>query len=113
MELIRHEMAHLDAFQQLVTKEGITEDVSLEFCETFDAAMTDEGWAKLKGAYQAMRSDLGSDGEIIRDCRLISDSKEAEEATQMKGALGAVVYPAGKMQVLSWLLRQLDPYSDD
>jgi plasmid maintenance system antidote protein VapI len=76
MELIRHEMAHLPAFKNLASQEGITEEICLKFGETFDAAMTEEAWARLEGAYSA-----------------------AEEFTQMKGALAAVVHPAGQMSV--------------
>lgn len=88
-------MAHLDAFKQLLTEEGVVEEVCLQFCETFDAAMTEEAWIRLKGCYDAFVKDYGVDGEIIRDCRLIEDPKEAEKFTQMKGCIGAVVHPAG------------------
>ncbi|KAF2028091.1 nucleotide-binding domain-containing protein [Setomelanomma holmii] len=59
MKLIVHEMAHLSAFKELAGQEGITEDVCLKFGETFDAAMTDEAWVRLKGALDAMRDDHG------------------------------------------------------
>ncbi|KAH8667627.1 FAD dependent oxidoreductase-domain-containing protein [Tricladium varicosporioides] len=97
LDLIKHEMAHLSAFKELLASEGITEKVCLRLGETFDAAMTEEAWTRLKGAYEAMKSDWGEDGEVIRDCRLIEDPKEAEEFTQMKGCLGAVVHPAGQV----------------
>lgn len=100
MELIEHEMAHLPAFENLTEEEGIAEEVCLKFGETFDAAMTDEAWTRLKGALDAMRRDHGDDHEIVKVCRVIEDAHEAEEFTQMKGALAAVVHPAGQMSVL-------------
>jgi glycine/D-amino acid oxidase-like deaminating enzyme len=97
MELIVHEMAHLSAFENLCAEESITEEVCLKFGETFDAAMTDEAWTRLKGALEAMRKDQGDDNDIVKVCRIINDAHEAEEFTQMKGALAAVVHPTGQM----------------
>lgn len=97
MELIRHEMAHLAAFRDLAAEEGITDEVCLKFGETFDAAMSDEAWTRLKGALDAMRKDHGDDNEVVKVCRLITDAAEAEDFTQMKGALAAVVHPSGQM----------------
>ena len=79
--LIKHEMAHLPAFKELLSEEGIAEEVCFKLGETFDAAMTEEAWARLKGAYEAMLRDHGEDGEVIRECRLIEDSRAAEEFT--------------------------------
>jgi hypothetical protein len=100
MELIEHEMAHLSAFKDLTDEEGIAEEVCLKFGETFDAAMTDEAWTRLKGALEAMRKDHGDDHHIVKLCRVIEDAHQAEEFTQMKGTLAAVVHPAGQMSVL-------------
>jgi hypothetical protein len=100
MELIQHEMAHLSAFRNLTDEEGIAEEVCLKFGETFDAAMTDEAWTRLKGALEAMRKDHGDDHDIVKVCRVIEDAHQAEEFTQMKGTLAAVVHPAGQMSVL-------------
>ncbi|KAK5130847.1 hypothetical protein LTR08_001619 [Meristemomyces frigidus] len=97
MELIRHEMAHLPAFKELADEEGITEEICLRFGETFDAAMTEEAWTRLEGAYQAMRKDHGDDNDVVRTCRTIEDASHAEEFTQMKGALAAVVHPTGQV----------------
>jgi plasmid maintenance system antidote protein VapI len=97
MELIAHEMAHLPAFKELCAAEGITEEVCLKFGETFDAAMTDEAWVRLKGAFEAMRKDHGDDNEIVKVCRLVDDAQAAEEFSQMKGAIAAVIHPAGQM----------------
>ncbi|KAF1938601.1 DAO-domain-containing protein [Clathrospora elynae] len=97
MELIMHEMAHLSAFRDLAEEEGITEEVCLKFGETFDAAMTDEAWTRLKGALQAMQRDHGDDNDIVKVCRVIEDPRHAEEFSQMKGALAAVVHPAGQI----------------
>ena len=97
MELIRHEMAHLAAFEQLAKEEGITEEISLKFGETFDAAMTEEAWARLKSAYDAMRSDQGDDNDIFNLCRLIEEPSEAEEFTQMKGTRAAIAHPTGQV----------------
>jgi hypothetical protein len=97
MKLIKHEMAHLKAFQELCEHEGITEEVCLKFGETFDAAMTDEAWARLKGALQAMRDDHGEDDDVVKVCRIIEDAGKAEDFTQMKGALAAIVHPSGQM----------------
>lgn len=99
MELIRHEVAHLAAFEELAEKEGITEEICLKFGETFDAAMTEEAWARLKGAYEKMKSDHGEDDDIVKTCRLIEDADLAEEFSQMKGAIAAVVHPSAQMQV--------------
>jgi hypothetical protein len=99
MELITHEMAHLPAFRELANEEGIAEEICLKFGETFDAAMTDEAWTRLKGAFEAMREDHGDDNDIVKACRLIEDAHEAEEFSQMKGALAAVVHPAGQVSV--------------
>lgn len=97
MELIRHEMSHLPAFKALAEVEGIAEEVCLKFGETFDAAMTEEAWTRLKGNYEAMKADHGADNEIIKVCKLLEDATEAEDFTQMKGTLSAVVHPAGQM----------------
>jgi hypothetical protein len=74
-------MAHLPAFRELLSEESIAEEVCFKLGETFDAAMTDEAWSRLKGAYEAMRKDHGDDGDVIRECRLIEDAKSAEEFT--------------------------------
>lgn len=97
MDLIRHEVAHLQAFKDLTDLEGIAEEVCLQFNETFDAAMTDEAWIRLKGNYDTMRRDHGDDNDVLRTCRLIENAEEAEEFSQMKGALACVVHPAGQM----------------
>lgn len=95
--MLRFEKAHIELFQQLLDGEGIADKVDFELCETFDAAMTEEAFDILTKSFEAMRADLGADGEIIKECRMITDPKEAEEVTQMKGALAAGVYPAAKM----------------
>ncbi|KAH8660301.1 FAD dependent oxidoreductase-domain-containing protein [Xylariales sp. PMI_506] len=97
MALIRHEMAHLPAFKELAAEEGIAEEVCLKFGETFDAAMTDEAWTRLKGAYDAMKNDHGEDNDVVKVCRVIEDPKAAEEFSQMKGCIAAVVHPAGQI----------------
>lgn len=97
MELIRHEVSHLQAFKDLTDAEGIAEEVCLIFNETFDAAMTDEAWDRLKGNYEAMRRDHGDNNEVLKTCRLIENAKDAEEFSQMKGALRCIVHPAGQM----------------
>jgi hypothetical protein len=90
-------MAHLDAFKQLAEEEGITEEVCLKFGETFDAAMTQEALNRLFAAYEKMKLDCGEDDDVVRACRVIRDSTEAERFSQMKGAMGAVVHPTGQM----------------
>lgn len=97
LKLIKHEMAHLDAFKEALNGEGIADEVCLKFGETFDAAMTEEAWQRIRGAYDMFVKDFGKDGEVIRDCRLIEDPKKAEEFTQMKGCIGAVVHPSGQI----------------
>lgn len=97
MALIAHEMAHLSAFKDLAEEENIVEETCLKFGETFDAAMTDEAWVRLKGALQAMQKDHGHDHPIVSACRIIEDAQEAEDFSQMKGALAAIVHPAGQM----------------
>lgn len=97
MDLIRHEMAHLPAFEQLAAEEGIAEEICLKFGETFDAAMTEEAWTRLKGALDAMRRDHGDDNEVVQACRVIADAAEAQDFSQMKGALAAIVHPAGQV----------------
>jgi hypothetical protein len=97
MELIKHEMAHLTAFKELCEQEGITEEVCLKFGETFDAAMTDEAWVRLTGALQAMRDDQGDNNDFVKVCRMVEDAEQAEEFTQMKGVLAAIVHPSGQM----------------
>lgn len=97
MELIRHEMAHLSAFEDLAREESIAEEIALRFGETYDAAMTEEAWTRLKGAYDAMRSDHGNENDVVKLCRLIEDPVEAEDFSQMKDARAAVVHPAGQV----------------
>lgn len=97
LEVIKHEMAHLSAFRELLTHEGISEEVCFQLGETFDAAMSDKAWARLKGAYMAMQKDHGENADVIKDCRLIDDPKAAEEFTQMKSVIGAVIHPAGQL----------------
>lgn len=110
MELIEHEMAHLSAFKELAAEEGIAEEVCLKFGETFDAAMTDEAWARLKGAYDHMVKDHGEDHPIVKQCRVVENTRDAEEATQMKGALAAVIHPSGQMYVTG--LPFLSPFTN-
>jgi hypothetical protein len=105
IKLIKHEVAHLAAFKELCEHEGITDEVCLKFGETFDAAMSDEAWVRLKGALQAMRDDRGDDDGIVKMCRAIEDPTQAEEFTQMKGALAAIVHPSGQVLVSSFFGR--------
>lgn len=97
LALIEHEMAHLPAFAAVMAAEGLADEVCLRYGDTFDAAMTPSAWAHLRQQYDAFVRDHGRDGPVIRDIRLIEDPKEAEAFTQMKGALGAVVHPAGQV----------------
>lgn len=97
MELIKHEMAHLPAFKDLLEEEGIAEEVCFRLGETFDAAMSDKAWTRLKGAFESMQKDWGTGGDVIKECKLIEDPKAAEEFTQMKACQGAVVHPSGQM----------------
>lgn len=90
-------MAHLEAFKHMLEEEGIVEASCFKLGETFDAAMTDEAWLRLKGAYELFVKDHGRDGDVIRDCRLIEDPAEAQEFTQMKNCIGAVVHPTGQV----------------
>ena len=85
------------AFKHLLADEGIAEEVCFKLGDTFDAAMSEEAWTRLKGAYDKMKKDHGEDGEVVRDCRVIEDPKEAEEFTQMKGCLAAIVHPSGQV----------------
>ncbi|ODN73188.1 hypothetical protein L202_07749 [Cryptococcus amylolentus CBS 6039] len=96
LALIRHEASHLAAFDALFEEEGIAEEVCFKLGETFDAAMSDEAWVRLKGAYEAFGKDFPED-DCFKSCRLIEDAKEAEAFTQMKGCIGAVVHPTGQV----------------
>lgn len=100
-DLVRHEYAHFDAFKRLFESEGIANEVCFKMGDTFDAAMTVEAWDRLKAAYEGMKTDCGDDDEIVKACRLIEDPTEAEEFTQMKGCLGAVVHPSGQVCVFA------------
>lgn len=97
LELIKHEHAHLQAFKDLAELEGFAEEVCLKFGETFDAAMTEEALERLRDNYEAMKKDHGEDDEIVKSIRIITDATEAEDFSQMKGALAAFVHPAGQM----------------
>ncbi|OCF61472.1 FAD dependent oxidoreductase superfamily protein [Kwoniella mangroviensis CBS 10435] len=97
LKVIQHEAAHLKAFDKLLKSEGIAKKVCFKLGETFDAAMSEEAWVRLKGEYELMKEDHGENGPIIGECRLIEDPKEAEEFTQMKGCIGAVVHPSGQV----------------
>ncbi|USP76839.1 hypothetical protein yc1106_04113 [Curvularia clavata] len=97
MHLIRHEVAHLRAFKELCEAEGITEEVCLQLGETFDAAMTEEAWTRLSNALQEMRKDHGDDNDMVKLCRAIDNQAEAEETTQMKGAIGAIMHASGSI----------------
>jgi hypothetical protein len=44
-----------------------------------------------------MLKDHGKEGDVIRDCRIIEDPRAAENFTQMKGCIGAVVHAAGQV----------------
>lgn len=90
-------MAHLDAFKALLAEEGVTEEVCFKLGETFDAAMTQEAWTRLKGAFDMFVKDHGRGGEVIRECRLVEDPKEAEAITQMKGCIAAILHPTGQV----------------
>lgn len=99
IELIKHEMAHLPAFTELLSSAsstGIEEEVCFKLGETFDAAMSKEAWDRLKSNYEAMKKDH-PDEPVVEQCKLIEDAAEAEKFTQMKGTLGAIIHPAGQM----------------
>lgn len=98
-DIIAHEYAHFGAFSHLFESEGIASEVAFKMGETFDAAMSQEAWDRLKGNYEHMKRDHGENDYIVRSCRLIEDPKEAEAFTQMKGCVGAVVHPAGQVSV--------------
>ena len=98
-DLIAHEYAHFNAFAQVFESEGISADVAFKLGETFDAAMSQEAWDRLKGNYEHMKRDHGENDYIVKSCRLIEDPKEAEAFTQMKGTVGAVVHPTGQVYV--------------
>ncbi|WWC92016.1 uncharacterized protein L201_006970 [Kwoniella dendrophila CBS 6074] len=97
LKIIEHEAAHLKVFDHLLGEENLKEKVCFKLGETFDAAMSDEAWQRLKGEYEKMKFDHGENGSIIRECRLIESQKEAEEFTQMKGCLATVVHPSGQV----------------
>jgi hypothetical protein len=97
LEVIKHEMAHLSAFKELLDEEGIAEEPCLKLGETFDAAMSEKAWTRLKHAYETMLKDHGKEGDVIRDCGIIEDPQAAERLTQMKGCIGAVVHAAGQV----------------
>ncbi|TYJ54196.1 hypothetical protein B9479_005122 [Cryptococcus floricola] len=96
LSLIEHEASHLAAFEALFEEEGIAEEVSFKLGQTFDAAMTEEVWVRLKGAYEAFKEAF-PEHEFPKSIRLIEDPKEAEEFTQIKGCIGAVAYPTGQV----------------
>ncbi|CAG8961849.1 hypothetical protein HYFRA_00014040 [Hymenoscyphus fraxineus] len=103
IDLIKHEMAHLSAFDDLLTaasKEpkmsNIKEEVCFQTGSTFDAAMSQEAWSRLKSNYEEIVKDY-PDEEIVKELRIIEGAKEAEEFTQIKGSIGAVVHPAGQI----------------
>lgn len=97
MSLIRHEMAHLSAFVTLLTEEYIEpETVSFKLGTTFDAAMDEDAFIRLKSAYNSMLADHGPENEIVSACYVV-EGKEAEAKTQMKGCVGAVFHPAGQI----------------
>lgn len=97
MELIKHEMAHLPAFKEMLAEERITEEVCCKFGDTFDAAMTDETWERLTSNLLAMRQDHGTEDEVVKAVKLIEVAEAAEAYTQMKGAVGAIVHPSGQI----------------
>lgn len=97
MSLIEHEMAHLPAFEALLREESISsEEVSFKLGTTFDAAMTEDAFVRLRGALDAMKRDYGSDNEIVKACRVV-EGQAAEKDTQMKGCIGAIFHPAGQI----------------
>ncbi|WWC72307.1 uncharacterized protein I206_106269 [Kwoniella pini CBS 10737] len=108
LKVIQHEAAHLKSFDKLFNGEGIAEKVCFKLGETFDAAMSEEAWDRLKGEYELMKKDHGENGPIIGECRLIEDSKEAEDFTQMKGCIGAVVHPSGQVWPYKFVHALLD-----
>lgn len=99
-DLIAHEYAHFGAFSHIFESEGLIKDVAFRLGDTFDAAMSQEAWDRLKGNYEHMKADHGANDYIVKACRLIDDPVEAEEFTQMKGCVGAVVHPTGQVYVM-------------
>jgi glycine/D-amino acid oxidase-like deaminating enzyme len=63
--------------------------------------MTEEAWQRLTSNLLAMRQDHGVKIEVVKMIKLIKVAEAAELFTQMKGAIGAVVHPAGQI----WLYK--------
>lgn len=87
----------MKVFPKLFESEGITEEVCFKAGETFDAAMHQEALDRLTNNLKQMEEDHGKDDELVKACRIISDPKEAEEFTQMKGTMAAIVHPTAQV----------------
>lgn len=95
--LIKHEAAHLDVFPLLMKEEGIAKETCFKLVETADVIMSEEALTRLKNEYDSMKAAFGEDDELVKACRLVTDPKEAERLTQIKGCIAATVHPSGQV----------------
>jgi len=93
LSLTRHERAHLDAFSELLREESI--DCSFHMSRAWDTLMSKVETDRAFGAYDEMIAAEGP--EIVDQLYAIRDPVEAEKATRIKGAQGAINSPSGQM----------------
>jgi hypothetical protein len=90
--LIDHEVAHLQAFADLMKEETI--DCSYAMSHTYGVAMASEAVDYFQGEYDALKRDHGEEAvKMVESFK----GEEAERVTRIKGALTAWKYPGGQM----------------
>lgn len=90
--IIDHEVAHLQAFADLMTEETI--DCSYAMSHTYGVAMAAEGAKYFQTEYDALKRDHGE--EAVKKVEKF-EGEEAERVTRVKGAVTAWKYPGGQM----------------
>jgi len=90
--LIDHEVAHLQAFADLMKEESI--DCSYAQTHTYGVAMAPEGMKYFQNEYDTLKKDHGEEAVAMVEK---FEGQEAEKVTRIKGAMSAWKYPGGQM----------------
>lgn len=90
-----HERAHLEAFKAVLDEEKI--ECSFRVTNAWEALMTEVETDRAFSAYDEAVKVEGK--EYVEPLIVIRNAEEAEKATTIRGAVGAISIPAGQMYV--------------
>ncbi|KAG2411499.1 hypothetical protein HFD88_009054 [Aspergillus terreus] len=101
-EVVRFELAHLDAIKDLVQEEAI--DCELTFTRSFDVYLDQDELGRAKDFYDSL---VRRGMEIMKDV-IFHPHTEIEEKTNVRGALGGFSFPAGQLWPYKLVMRLLE-----